>query len=261
MIFVSENGLERHDIASSNRLPAFLYSKSFDSVSPLLECPGEIFYLARRWSRQDLLEKSPGKNIKNEFLATPGSHFLIRFKQISNFHFKWGWPFISQAVCTKPFKCFPSTESIETSSSNFGSFKTSRICGPTKMPAFRFASLVLKNLLQKNANPLGILFSSCLTKFFIKPNFIWRKLIHLLGQLKGPLWYLRFLECMLLWLFSLVWHIVLQYSTTIHRQRKQQCFVYPPSIPIKMPMIFRSPHRYHLYSLYWMASRRISILL
>ena len=75
MIFVCENRLERHDIASSNSQPAFLHSKSLDSMPPLLKCRGEIFHLARRSSRQDLLKKSPGENVKNEFLATSGSPF------------------------------------------------------------------------------------------------------------------------------------------------------------------------------------------
>ena len=47
-IFVCENASDRHDTASSSSLPSSLYSKSLDSVPPLLECPGEIFHLARR---------------------------------------------------------------------------------------------------------------------------------------------------------------------------------------------------------------------
>ena len=61
---------------------------------------------------------------------------------------------------------FQAWSSIEVSSfSKSGSFKTSRICGPTKMPSFSFASLILGNLLHRNAKPLDLLFSSCLKKF------------------------------------------------------------------------------------------------
>ena len=47
-IFVCENASDYHDTASSISLPSSLHYKSLDSVPPLLECPGEIFHLARR---------------------------------------------------------------------------------------------------------------------------------------------------------------------------------------------------------------------
>ena len=56
------------------------------------------------------------------------------------------------------------------------------------MPYFSFASLILVNLLQRNASPLDIFFSSCLLKFFVKPILYEEgALIHLGGQQQGPL--------------------------------------------------------------------------
>ena len=54
----------------------------------------------------------------------------------------------------------------------FKSFTTFQICGPTNMLFFIFDSLILENLLQRNANPLELLFPNPLTKFFINPSFI-----------------------------------------------------------------------------------------
>ena len=79
------------------------------------------------------------------------------------------------------------------------------------MPSFNFASLISGNLLQRNANPLDLLFLSCLTKVFIKPNFIWRWDISIfLGSTKGTCLIFAFPGCMLILLVSLFSHSVLQ---------------------------------------------------
>ena len=72
MIFVYEIASDCHDTASSSSLPSSPHSKSFVSVPPLLECPGQIFHLARRWLRQGLQGESPGENTRNGFLAIFG---------------------------------------------------------------------------------------------------------------------------------------------------------------------------------------------
>ena len=47
-IFVCEIASDCQDTASSSSLRSSPHSKSLDSVPPLLECPDEIFHLARR---------------------------------------------------------------------------------------------------------------------------------------------------------------------------------------------------------------------
>lgn len=57
--------------------------------------------------------------------------------------------------------------------SKFSSFISFLILGPTKIPSLIFTSLICGNVFLRYANPSPLL-SMAFTKFFTRPNFIWR---------------------------------------------------------------------------------------
>ena len=75
--------------------------------------------------------------------------------------------------------------------SNLISNKSSRICGPIKIPPFNFAAITFGNFVEGYWNPCELTLPIALIKFFIKPSLMWRggrKIFW--GSIKGKHWIL-----------------------------------------------------------------------
>lgn len=94
------------------------------------------------------------------------SHFLIRSIQKSLVTITEIKRFLcTSEVCTDPRKLSQAACSVSaTLSTKASPFRSSRICGPTKMPSFSFAVLILGNVLLRYWNPLEFVLVMAFTK-------------------------------------------------------------------------------------------------